>query len=163
TQTTSDSWGLWNGAVFGPDQEAYFKFTTLATNTPEHDLMLKVQGTSWSAGEIEVKYDGVAKKVYVSTYSPVAGWQSIGSSISVPFVAGDQFGARAQSDGTVGVYKNGTRIGTVSVAAWAFAGSGGRIGLTLVGASASRLDDFGGGNVQATPIGNTPPVASIQS
>jgi hypothetical protein len=48
---------VYNGAVFGASQEAYVKIATLTAGAPEHDLMLKVQGTIWSAGHIEVRYD----------------------------------------------------------------------------------------------------------
>src|SRR5262249_32481946 len=38
---------VWNGAVFGPDQEAYVTLSAITASSPEHDLMLKVQGQSW--------------------------------------------------------------------------------------------------------------------
>src|SRR5205814_809144 len=57
------------------------------------------------------------------------------------------------------VYRNGTVIGDCHVEDWRFCGAGGRVGLMLRGASASRFTEFGGGDV---PIrDNEPPVARI--
>jgi len=160
TQTAGDNWGLWNANTFGPNQEAWITIKTLAANAPEHDLMLKVQGNSYLNGEIEVRYDDQQKAVYVSTYTPGFSWQARGAPIAVPFVSGDRLGARALADGTVEVYKNNALIGVRSVAGWQFAASGGRIGLTLAGATGA-LDDFGGGDVVFNT--NTAPTVTVTS
>jgi glucose/arabinose dehydrogenase len=150
----------WDGAVFGPDQEAYVTIGPLAAGAPEHDLKLKAQNLSGNAAHIEVRYDNVQKYVAVGTYDPGLGWQGT-FSVPLQLVAGDQLGARAYGNGTVQVYVNGNIIGTTSVSFWPHFTNGGRIGLTLVGAQNSRLDDFGGGNVVFST--NQPPVATILS
>jgi hypothetical protein len=62
-------------------------------------------------------------------------------------MAGDRLGARARSDGNVEVFRNGVRVGIISVSGWPYASAGGRIGMRLVNARNTRLDDFGGGNM----------------
>jgi glucose/arabinose dehydrogenase len=158
-QTSSDSWAVWNGPVFGVNQEAY---VTLATTSvaPEHDLMLKVQGLNWNTGHIEVRYDATVGRVFISTYTPGVGWQPRGSPISATFSSGDRLGARAESTGVVQVFRNGSLLGSASVSAWPFSTSGGRIGFTLVGAINSRLDDYGGGDIVYS-VPNTSPAVGI--
>jgi len=143
---------VWNGAVFGATQEAYVKITALTTSATRQGVLLKVQGTTVTTGAIEVRYDasGKQKKVIVATYTPGTGWVNRGSAISVTLSRGDVLGARALATGSVEVYRNGAKIGTVSVSAWAYATAGGRIGLTSEKASSTRYDNFGGGTVQAT-------------
>jgi PKD repeat protein len=153
---------VWNAVAFGPDQEAYVKITALAASSPRQGLLLKVQGPAVTSGAIEVRYDASSKqkKIYVATYQPGAGWQSRGS-FSATLVVNDVLGARAKANGDVVVYRNGTAIGTVNVAAWSFATGGGRIGITLENAASSLLDNFGGGTlVGAAPPANHVPVAS---
>jgi glucose/arabinose dehydrogenase/PKD repeat protein len=149
---------IWDGAAFGPNQEAFVTFDALSAGAPEHDLMLKVQGTSGNNGHIEVRYDDNVPLLAVGTYHPSLGWQG-NATFAVSFGAGDQLGARAYQDGTVEVFKNGALLGSTSVDFWPFFANGGRIGITLVGATASVLDDFGGGDVVLDP--NTPPSASL--
>src|SRR5207249_9713372 len=90
-------------------------------------------------------YHASASAAWVYTYTPVVGWEKRGGPFTVHFEAGDQFGARAFPDGRVRVFRNGSCIGGASVAGWAFAGAGGRVGLLLAGAGASRFAAFGGG------------------
>jgi glucose/arabinose dehydrogenase/PKD repeat protein len=159
-QTSGGSSPVWNGAIFGPDQEAYVTLNVITASSPEHDLMLKVQGQTSDAGHLEVRYDATQSRVMVSTYTPGSGWRLWATSGTVTFAAGNQLGARAQSNGTVLVYKNGTQILSASVAGWAYAASDGRIGLTLDNATSSRLDNFGGGTVASgPPPANRAPVA----
>jgi glucose/arabinose dehydrogenase len=150
---------VWNGAVFGPNQEAFVRLDAITATSNEHNLMLKVQGTAWNTGHVEVRYDAPLTRVSVGTYTPGVGWQSAGFIGPVTFAAGDRLGARALADGTVQVFKNGTLLGAHSVAYWPFAALGGRLGLTLDNAVSSRLDDFGGGDVPFTV--NTPPQAIV--
>jgi glucose/arabinose dehydrogenase len=158
---SSGAWAstVWDGGVFGPDQEAFISFDALNAGAPEHDLMLKLQGTSWSAGHVEVRYDATNQTVGVNTYDPGQGWVGHGHYSGITFSAGDQLGARAYSDGTVEIYKNGALIGSESVASWPYYSLGGRLGLTLDSASSSQLDNFGGGD--AALAFNTPPTATI--
>lgn len=63
------------------------------------------------------------------------------------FAAGDRFGARARPNGLVEVYRNSTLLGSISVLTWSFCTSGGRIGLRMIDAPNTLLDDFGGGSL----------------
>jgi PKD domain-containing protein len=153
---TGDAYIEWNGASFGPNQEAFVTLSTVNAASQEHNLMLKTQGTTWTGGHIEVSYLGTASQVTVYTFAPPNTWATWGVFSGVTFAAGNQFGARALSDGTVQVYKNGAAIGTVSVAGWPFAGLGGRIGLSVWNASATRFDNFGGGNVAGSLATSNP-------
>ncbi len=160
-QTSSTNTTVWNGATFGPNQEAYITLAAITPSSPEQNLMLKVQGTSWSAGHIEVAYNAQAGQVFVNTYAPGQGWVGRGSIAPLSFAAGDQFGARADSVGNLFVYKNGVQQGQVALGNWPFIGNGGRLGLTLTGATTTRFDDFGGGNMLI--VTNTKPTASIST
>jgi hypothetical protein len=149
---------VWNGAVFGADQEAYVTLSLITTSSPEHDLMLKVQGTSATAGYLEIRYDAVQRVMLVSTFTPGTGWRLWATSPTVTFVAGDQLGARTRASGAVEIYLNGGLFYSTSIAGWTYAASGGRIGLSLENANSSRLDNFGGGSVPASLTGG--PVAA---
>ena len=159
TQNCCYATTVWDGAVFGPNQEAYITFNTVTANCDEQDIMLKVQGTSYAGGHIEVRYYAVEGQVGISTMTPQTGWVGRGSPIPVTFAAGDQFGARALADGTIEVYKNGTKIGSASAPDWPFSASGGRLGLTMYAAYNTHFDNFGGGNVVFNS--NTKPTATI--
>jgi len=145
-QTATTNSTVWNGATFGAVQEVYLKIASVGASADEQNLMLKVQGTSWSAGHIEIAYLARENRIYVNTYAPAQGWVGRGF-LAATFASGDQFGARCDAAGLVKVYRNGTSLGSISVGNWPFAASGGRVGLTLTNTSASRYDDFGGGNV----------------
>ncbi len=73
-------------------------------------------------------------------------WTQHGTDIPLTLVAGDQFGARAQADGSVTVYKNGTAVGSVTLdTSWLYTANGGRVGVWLIDAPGTVLDDVGGG------------------
>jgi glucose/arabinose dehydrogenase len=150
---------VWTGQPFGPDQEAYVTLAQITANAPEHDLMLKLQGASYSAAHLEVRYDVPRGGVYCATWTPGSGWTDLGARIPVVFAAGDRLGARAFRNGTLQVFRNGALIGTRDFASWPYAAQGGWMGLTLDGCYSSRLDDFGGGDIVISS--NTPPVATI--
>lgn len=145
---------------FGPLQEA-FVTVSQASVAPEHNLMLKVQGTTWSSGHLEVRFDDVAGRVSVNTYTAGGGWLTHLNEPSAPLSSGEQIGARAFPNGGVQVFRNGVLVATADCSGWPHASLGGRIGMTVTGATGSRLDDFGGGS--AVETANTPPVASIVS
>lgn len=148
----------WNGTTFGPDQEVYLTLTSIDPNGSEIGLILKSQSNSSITGMIVAVYNPVPKYVQVWTYAPSQGWQARGNSIPVIFANGDQFGARATTNGNVEIYQNGTLLATRSVTAWpSYAGSG-YIGVFPLSASNTVLDDFGGGTVDPAPIAtSTPP------
>ena len=150
----------------GTNQEAYFTFRQVSTSSSsDHQgLMLKWWNTSGSSSNvdtssarwIEVAVNKPLNRVdiYVKTGSstPTTPAASING---VTFANGEVLGARALSDGSVRVYKNGALVGSVNIpatAAWS-----GRIGIRFEGtgsgspASAQTfIDDFGGGNVPVT-------------
>ncbi len=146
---------VWGGASFGPDQEAYVTLAAVTPGAPEHDLMLKIQGTSDAAAHLEIRYDDNLQWIAIGSYEPGAGWREHGIISPATFVAGDQFGARARADGVVQVFKNGALLGSYSALTWPYATAGGSIGMTLSQTFQSRFDDFGGGNhvtVSASPV-----------
>ncbi len=158
-QTGGAASAVWNGAVYGPTQEASITINQFTSGATEHDLMLKIQGTSWDDGHIEVRYDVDPKTVTVSTYTGSQGWVRRGGPYALTLAPGDRLGARAYGDGSVEVYKNSTRVAITTVGNWPYGAQGGRIGLTITDATQSRFDNFAGGN--AVLNANTPPVATI--
>ncbi len=162
-QTRAVSYAIWNGATFAPDQEAFVRFDAVTASATEQDLLLAVQGPSWTAGCVQVIYDATRSRVAVNSYAPAQGWvqRSASPVLGVRFQPGDQFGARLSAAGVVSVFQNGVAVAHASVAGWPFVGLGGRIGLLLNGASASRFVDFGGGDTG--PIGDTRPHAHIDA
>jgi glucose/arabinose dehydrogenase len=143
---SADVSGIWNAAPFGPDQEVFVTLKTLAPGATETDLLLKAQGTIWSAGLIEVWYDAPAQSVRVVTYDAGSNWRQWGVLPNVTLANGDQFGARARANGLVEVFRNQVKLGEVSVTGWPYYNLGGRVGLWFVGALNEVVDDFGGGN-----------------
>jgi len=160
----------WNqgnsSSIPGVNQEAYFTFrqVSTATSSDHQGLMLKWWNTSGGSSDpshssarwIEVAVNKPLGQVdiYVKTGSttPTSPTANING---VTFANGDVLGARALSDGSVRVYKNGVQVGSVSLpttAAWS-----GRIGIRFEGTGSgspstaeARIDDFGGGNVIIT-------------
>lgn len=159
TEISLTASAVFSSQTFGPTQEAYFTFNTVTPNAPEHNLMIKVQGNTWDTGHIEVRFDEQVNTVVVSTYAPGQGWVQRSDPVSTTFQAGDQFGVRAYGNGVVQVFKNGVPIATADVTGWPFLALGGHLGLTLTGATATYLDDFGGGNANLNP--NTAPQVTI--
>jgi len=161
-QNSGYGFPIWDGAVFGPDQEAYITIKTITGSpAPERDLVLKAQGTTSNTAHIEIRYDAIQGEVAVGTYDPNTGWLAHGSPISATYAAGDRLGCRAYGNGTIEVYRNTTKIGTRQLVGWPHVASGGRIGLTLDAVNRGSFDDFGGGDVVFAV--NHPPVAGISS
>jgi hypothetical protein len=144
----------WNANAFGASQEAYIKFSTVASSGEEQDLILKSQcNYSYSCGMLEVWYDAPNQKVMVVTYTSSQGWVQHGADItSVTFANGDVFGARATANGQVSVYKNGSLLGTRDISSWPYYDDGGYIGLWFVNAGNALLDDFGGGTMPGSSL-----------
>ncbi len=145
----------WKDA-FGADQEAFATLSTIQASSGYISLGLKAQDTS-QCNNLQVRYLPSSSKVQVYACSSGTATQQ-GSDIAVTFAAGDKFGARAKSNGTVEVYKNSTLVGSVTVAgSWPYLALGGKIGLGASNASGSVFDDFGGGTIP------TPPPASSET
>jgi len=159
TQTFGVATPVFNVPPFGPNQEAYVTLAAISPTSPHHTLMLKVQGTSFAGGHIQVRYDPSIPRLSIATYAPSESWITRGELNPVTFVPGDRLGARALSNGLVEVYRNSTLLGTFSVGWWPFAGAGGRVGFALQDGANARFDDFGGGD--ALMGFNEPPIALI--
>ena len=149
---------IWSATVFDTTQEAYFTIATTTANAPEHDVLLKVQGTSGTSAHVELRYDDAANQLTVWTYAPAEDWVLRGGPFPYVIHDGDQIGARAFGDGRVMAYVNHALIATVDCSGWQYAHAGGRIGFALSDAVNSRIDDFGGGN---SMLVNHPPTAAI--
>jgi RHS repeat-associated protein len=144
-----DSFVVWNPASYSADQEAYVTISQISANGLEQGLLLKAASNGTAA--IKVVYVAATNIVKVFTYTTAQGWVQRGADISVTMNNGDQFGARAKADGDVEVYRNGSLLGTVSVTAWSPYTGGGYIGLWYSNVSGAVVDDFGGGNISASP------------
>lgn len=133
---------------FGADQEAFVTLVNVSEHATSHGLLLKAQSNrTWGNGVIEVVYNAREKVVQVWTWEWPNGWVKYGSDIPVTFVDGDTFSARALSDGTVEVYRNGALLGTRDIATWGYYAREGYIGLWFIGAGDAIVDDFGGGTI----------------
>jgi hypothetical protein len=132
---------------FGVNQEVFVKLVAIDQAASEIDLLLKAQGTYYTSGLLEISYNPAGQRAQVWSYSPSQGWQQYGADIPVALVNGDQFGARATSNGQVQVYRNGQLLAIRDTSSWAFTANGGRGGLWFVNDATSAIDDFGGGNV----------------
>lgn len=149
----------WTGATYGPNQEVFFTFDTIAANAEELGLLLKLNGASAASASmsaINVNYDRRPgqNNIQIWTHDPANSWRLRATFPGVTFNVGDQLGARTLADGTISVYRNGALLGTTSVLGggnpWpaARAAAGGRIGVYMVTpANSVRVDNFGGGDV----------------
>jgi len=99
----------------------------------EQDLLLKAQGAP--GAHIEVRYDHNARLMRVAAYN--VAWVDY-AQWPCTLLPGDTVTAACDSLGGVGVLRNGTTIGVVSVASWPYAKGGGRVGVTL--GNQPRLD-----------------------
>ncbi len=144
-----DSYVAWIPASFGADQEAYVTLSQVSPNGLQQGLLLKAASDGTAA--IKVVYVAAVNVVRVFTYTTAGGWVQRGADISVTMNNGDQFGARAKTNGDVEVYKNGSLLATRDVTAWAPYTGGGLIGLWYSNVSSAIVDDFGGGNVVSGP------------
>ena len=141
----------WVNERFGADQEVYVTLTAINAGSiySEIGLLLKAQDTT-SQVVIGVFYNPAEEEVGVWTYTDE--WVLHGSPIPVTLVNGDQFGARSLHDGTVEVYQNGELLATRNVSSWPHFYKNGYIGLAFVDADDTVLDNFGGGEMEASPL-----------
>src|SRR5207249_2742946 len=158
--TGASGTAVWANATFGGDQECYATLTSIPSNPSEIDLILKVQGVSPTAGCVEAWYDKPGQRVVISTFDSGASWRQWGVIPDVTFATGDQFGVRAYANGTVEVYQNHVKLGQASVVGWPFYANGGRVGVTLEGATGAALDDVGGGTWSPAGAG---PLVTVSS
>lgn len=157
----------WLSGNFGANQEAYFTFTKVATGNARQSLLLKVNGTNLNLANstwLEVGYsaaNGGSVTVVSKSQGQSAANAVTQATLPATFIAGDRLGARALSDGTVIVYKNGIELGRTNFSA--LAGTTGTIGLRFTGTSNgndARLDNFGGGSLANVPV-YAPPILEV--
>lgn len=158
--TTEDIY--WNSSLFGVNQEVFITLDNIDSNASEVGIILKAQDKNQIGhGIIDVSYFPTGHYVKVWTYIKTPGsWQQHGTDIPVTFVNGDQFGARANANGDVEVYRNGELLGIRNVSDWPFYSSGGYIGLVNYDSSGMVLDDFGGGTTSNSPTLTPTPATS---
>ncbi|HMN61308.1 MAG TPA: hypothetical protein PJ988_13130, partial [Anaerolinea sp.] len=158
---------LWKTSSFGVSQEAFITLSKIDSLSTEVDLLLKSQSSSsWTKGVLEVRYDPKNHRVQVWTYTSSQGWVQRGDSVTVTFSDGDQLGARAASNGQVGVYRNGSLLATIDVSGWTYYNRSGYIGLWTVSAPNMLMDNFGGGDAvipTATPTASLTPSPTATS
>lgn len=142
------------GNAFGANQEAQFTFNEISQSASQQGLALK-----WRTGSmIRVAYLRATSQVQVVTTAQSQGTVQRLTISNVTFSPGDTLGAEALADGTVNVYRNGQRIGTVNVRSgttpWPqqLATGGGNVGVFFVGTQTTntgdaRIDDFRGGSI----------------
>lgn len=135
---------LWN-AAFEANQEAFMSLPMIDSSAQEIDLILKAQDTS-ECNLLEVWYQPARGTAQVWTCHNWGTWTQHGTDIPLTLNAGDQFGARALADGTVIIYKNSTAVGSVIIdSSWPYRTDNGRIGIWLINAVDTVVDDIGGG------------------
>jgi RHS repeat-associated protein len=154
---------FWSPAAFGADQEAYATFATVDSGADEMGLSFKAQGTSYTAGLVQVLYKPNLQVARIYTYLDTQGWMQHGADIPVTFANGDQFGARVYASGTVEFYKNGILLGTRTITNWPYLGSGGYIGILNHNAPSGYFDDFGGGTIEAATATPTSTATATQT
>lgn len=141
----------WHAAAFGATQEAFVTLTAIDPRGLAQGLLLKAQDPRDRAkGAIAVTYDPRNERVQVVTGRTAPPAATEYPAIAARFQNGDQLGARATAAGVVEVYKNGVRVGAVTLNAADrafFDARGGSIGLLYLGALNALFDDFGGGTV----------------
>jgi hypothetical protein len=148
---TVENGGLtwWRPTVFGPDQEAFMRLTSINPSGRHHTLALKVNGNRGQHGAILVSYDAVNQQVVVEALVPGRGFLTVGTFPAV-LQPGDTLGAWAKADGTVEVFVRCESIGaadTRTVARNRYVNTGGRIGVWFHNTAGAAFDDFGGGTL----------------
>jgi len=169
-QVLLDGSVYWAAGTFNADQEAFFTFTKMEPTATEQALILKLSGAnspgSNRANLIKVVYENASSSVQIWTKVDRQDWV-LQATFGATFADGDVLGARAQSDGTVSVFKNGGLIDSTNLKAgsspWPdpLVAGGGQIGVwfeapDFTPPNDTRLDDFGGGSMNggvAPPAG----------
>ncbi len=156
---TAYAWWTGQQSQFGASQEAFVTLTRPSTaNNAEQGLLLKVtpggnnnnnltnNNARWVSVTVNTAGNVVIRYKSGTTATTASATASFGTQPGV-------LGARAVSDGTVIVYRNGVELVRTATNA-TIGGLTGRIGVrfsaTGNAASEARFDDFGGGTMAAT-------------
>ena len=111
--TSNDASRFWQGLTLGASQDSRVTFTNV------HTAVHKPHSNGvWNTDSIQVLYDLPNNRIQLWTYSAAtpAGWIQRGTDIAVTFADGDVFSARALTNGTVEIYRNGTLLTAPSLA-----------------------------------------------
>jgi hypothetical protein len=137
----------WTAEAFSEDQHVYVTLSAIDVEAEEIDLLLKSQSNlTWTEGVLEVWYFPEEERIQVVTFTQEDDWVQHGPDITAAFAEGDRFGAHARPDGVVEVYQNDDLLAVVDVSPWPFAETGGYVGLWMIEAGETVLDDFNGGD-----------------
>jgi RHS repeat-associated protein len=111
-----------------PDASPFWQGLTLGASQPSLITFSNVNGTIgkprsngvWGDNTVQALYDIPNNRIQLWRYDAQAGWIQSGADIPVTFASGDVFSARALSNGTVEIQRNGvllaTRVVTVASA-----------------------------------------------
>ncbi len=144
---STNGWVFWN-TNFAANQETFLKLI----NTQASEISLILKYAVDANGEIRfinVLYLPFYQSVVIFTYSRVNGLIQVGNDIPLTMIAGDQFGARAKSNGSLEIYKNNTLVTTRAITDSDINTNGGQIGLLALPTGGIKFDDFGGGSTGA--------------
>ena len=113
--TSTNASPFWQGLTLGASQPSQVTFTNIqgAIGKPRSNGV-------WDAGAVEVLYDVSNGRIQLWRYDSQQGWMQSGADIPVTFATGDVFSARAKSDGTIEIYRNGTLLVTLGKPQGAF-------------------------------------------
>ncbi len=136
----------WGGPVPGIEQEAFARFQVVPTSG-NVSVLLKAQGSTLTSGGIEARYSRSTNAVSIIERPLGGGSNTIGTINGVTLSAGDRYGARTYTDGTVQVFRNAVLLGQAVLNPGPLRTLGGRVGLRFDSATSARLDDFGGGTL----------------
>jgi hypothetical protein len=127
---------------FGESQEAYLTITAFDTASVEMNVVMKAQDPA--CNQIEIRYAPDVKQMRID-YCFDGQWRST-ASFDRTLQPGDRFGGRANADGTVDVFVNGTKVKQYDLHDFPY--NGGSIGVSGDTPDGTRIavDDFGGGN-----------------
>ena len=110
--TINDLHLFWQGILPGSSQSANVTFAHV-----NQGLNKKPQTNGvWGEGVVEVLYDAPNQRIQIWTNSAQTGWSQRGTDIPVTFANGDVFSARAHTNGTVEIYRNGSLLATRTLA-----------------------------------------------
>lgn len=132
---------------FGMRQEVYITLAQIdRTSTGLALLLLSEAAGSPHPSALAVRFDPRSGTLQ-PLHTQAGGWHSIATPVAVPFVEGDQFGAR-YAGGVLFAYRNGKEAAAWWInPAWFAPAAGGYAGLMTDSAPGWMLDEFGAGSL----------------
>jgi hypothetical protein len=128
---------------FAVPQEAYLTITAFAPTTKEVNVVMVAQDPA--CNQMEILYAPDLKQIRID-YCYDGQWRST-ASFDRTLQSGDRFGARANADGTVDIFVNGTAVKQYDLSDFPY--KGGHIGVSgdTPDGTSIAVDDFGGGTL----------------